>query len=135
MKVIPGHAPGTESEQRTATFTGDVWADPILAPTEGVTINHVFFAPRARTHWHTHDGGQILMVTYGQGKIRTQDGDEHRIRTGDTVWIEPGEHHWHGASESTCMAHVAISLGGPDWLEAVTDEEYSGIGGSANGSV
>jgi len=101
MKIIHGRAAGSESEQRSATFTGEVWGDPILAPTDGVTINNVFFAPRARTHWHTHEGGQILMVTYGQGKVRAQDGDEHDIRPGDTVWISPGERHWHGAGETT----------------------------------
>jgi quercetin dioxygenase-like cupin family protein len=126
MKIIHGRADGGESERRSATFTGEVWGDPILAPTEGVTINNVFFAPRARTHWHTHEGGQILMVTYGEGKIRADIGDEHRIRPGDTVWISPGERHWHGAGETTCMAHMAISLGGHEWLEPVTDEEYDG---------
>jgi quercetin dioxygenase-like cupin family protein len=128
MKIIQGHAAGSESARRSDTFTGEVWGDPILAPTEGVTINHVFFAPGARTHWHTHDGGQILMVTYGQGKVRAQDGDEYQIRPGDTVWISPGERHWHGAAETTCLAHVAISLGGHDWLEPVTDDDYHGSG-------
>ena len=133
MKIIQGHAVDSESARRSDTFTGEVWGDPILAPTDGVTINHVFFAPGARTHWHTHDGGQILMVTYGQGKVRAQDGDEYHIRPGDTVWISPGERHWHGAGETTCMAHVAISLGGHDWLEPVTDDEYHGSGD--NGTV
>jgi quercetin dioxygenase-like cupin family protein len=132
MKIIHGRVAGGESERRSATFTGEVWADPILASTDGVTINNVFFAPLARTHWHTHEGGQILMVTYGQGKIHAADGDEHRIRPGDTVWISPGERHWHGAGEATCMAHVAISLGAPEWLEPVTDEEYSG---TATGAI
>ena len=77
-------------------------------------------------HWHRHDGGQLLLVTYGEGKVRAEAGDEHRIGPGDTVWISPGERHWHGAGETTCMAHVAISLGGHDWLEPVTDEEYGG---------
>ncbi len=126
MKIIEGRAAGSASERRSATFTGEVWGDPILAPTEGVTINNVFFAPRARTHWHRHDGGQILMVTYGQGKVRAERGDEHHIRAGDTVWISPGERHWHGAGAATCMAHIAISLGGHEWLEPVTDEEYRG---------
>lgn len=133
MKIIQGHAVDSESALRSDTFTGEVWGDPILAPTDGVTINHVFFAPGARTHWHTHDGGQILMVTYGQGKVRAQDRDEYHIRPGDTVWISPGERHWHGAGETTCMAHVAISLGGHDWLEPVTDDEYHGSGD--NGTV
>ncbi len=129
MQIIHGRAAGSSSERRSATFTGEVWADPVLLPTDGVTINNVFFAPQARTHWHTHEGGQVLMVTYGQGKIRAEAGDEHRIRPGDTVWISPGERHWHGAAETTCMAHVAISLGGQDWLESVTDEQYRGNGG------
>jgi quercetin dioxygenase-like cupin family protein len=124
MKIIHGRAAGNPSERRSATFTGEVWADPILEPTDGVTINNVFFAPQARTHWHTHGGGQLLMVTYGEGKIGTQDGDEQCIRPGDAVWISPGERHWHGAGEVTCMVHVAISLGDPDWLAPVTDEEY-----------
>lgn len=133
MKIIQGHAAGSESALRSDTFTGEVWGDPILAPTDGVTINNVFFAPGARTHWHTHDGGQILMVIYGEGKIRADTGDEHRIRPGDTVWIPPGERHWHGAAEATCMAHIAISLGGHDWLEPVTDDDYHGSGD--NGTV
>jgi quercetin dioxygenase-like cupin family protein len=128
MKIIHGRAAATASERRSATFTGEVWADPILEPTEGVTINHVFFAPQARTHWHTHRGGQILTVTYGQGKVRAESGEEHDIRPGDTVWISPGERHWHGAGEETGMAHVAISLGDPDWLEPVSDDEYHGSG-------
>jgi len=129
MKIIHGRAAGSSSERRSATFTGEVWADPILEPTEGVTINNVFFAPGSRTHWHRHEGGQLLMVTLGQGKVRAEAGEEHRIGAGDTVWISPGERHWHGAGEATCMAHVAISLGGHEWLEPVTDEEYDGSGG------
>ncbi|MBV8944376.1 MAG: cupin domain-containing protein [Solirubrobacterales bacterium] len=133
MKIIHGRAAVSSTERRSATFTGEVWADPILAATDGVTINNVFFAPQARTHWHTHEGGQVLMVIYGEGKIRAEAGDAQRIRPGDTVWIQPGERHWHGAGETTCMAHVAISLGGPEWLEPVTDEEYRGSG--ADGTI
>lgn len=133
MKIIHGHAADSSSEQRTTTFTGEVWADPILAPTEGVTVNNVFFAPQARTHWHTHEHGQLLMVIYGKGKVRAAAGDEHAIRPGDMVWISPGERHWHGAGEATCMAHVAISLGQPEWLEPVTDEEYRGSAGAGIG--
>jgi quercetin dioxygenase-like cupin family protein len=133
MKIIHGRAAGSSSERRSATFTGEVWGDPILAPTDGVTINNVFFAPEARTHWHTHAGGQLLMVTYGEGKIRAEGGDQHCIRPGDAVWISPGERHWHGAGETTCMAHVAVSLGDHEWLEPVTDEEYGGRGGDRDG--
>jgi quercetin dioxygenase-like cupin family protein len=126
MKVVHGHADGAESERRSATFTGEVWADPVLAPTEGVTINNVFFAPGARTHWHAHERGQILYVLAGHGKVFADGGDVQRIRAGDTVWISPGERHWHGAAESTYMIHMAVSLGGNDWLEPVSDDEYAG---------
>jgi quercetin dioxygenase-like cupin family protein len=128
MKVIHGRAAGKESERRTGTFTGEVWGDPILERTDGVAINNVFFAPRARTHWHTHEGGQVLMVTFGEGKVRAHTGEEQQVRSGDVVWIPPGERHWHGAGESTCMGHVAISLGDHEWLEPVSDREYRDVG-------
>lgn len=124
MKVIHGRVPSADSERRSATFTGEVWADPVLAPTEGVTINNVFFAPGARTHWHTHDGGQILFVLAGHGKVFGEGGEVQSIRTGDVVWISPDERHWHGAAESSYMIHLAVSLGDHDWQEPVGDEDY-----------
>lgn len=124
MKVIRGRAAGAESDRRSATFTGEVWGDPILAPTEGVTINNVFFAPGGRTHWHTHERGQVLHVLAGNGKVCADGGDVQPIGAGDTVWISPGERHWHGGAETTYMIHMAISLGGHDWLEPVSDEDY-----------
>jgi quercetin dioxygenase-like cupin family protein len=135
MKVIQGRATEAGSELRSATFTGEVWADPILAPTEGVTINSVFFAPEARTDWHTHEGGQILIVTSGEGKVRAEGDEERRIRCGDTVWISPGERHWHGAGESTYMVHLAISLGAHDWQEAVTVAEFRGERGDGDATA
>jgi quercetin dioxygenase-like cupin family protein len=125
MKVIHGHAAPAESERRSATFTGEVWADPVLAPTEGVTINNVFFTPGARTHWHTHERGQILLVLAGHGRVFAQGGEIEPIGAGDTVWIAPGERHWHGADASSYMIHVAVSLGAADWQEPVSDEDYT----------
>ena len=124
MKINPGREPGTTSELRTATFTGDVWADPVLAPTDGVMVANVFFTPGARTHWHTHERGQFLVVTSGEGRARTRDGGGGKLTVGDVVWTPPGEEHWHGAAPGSYMLHTAISLGDADWLEPVTDEEY-----------
>jgi quercetin dioxygenase-like cupin family protein len=124
MKINHSREPGTTSEQRTATFTGEVWADPVLAGTDGVMVANVFFAPGARTHWHTHERGQVLVVTSGEGRARTRDGGGGKLNAGDVVWIPPGEEHWHGAAPGSYMLHLAISLGDADWLEPVTDEEY-----------
>lgn len=125
MKIIQGRA-GGPSDKRSATFTGDVWADPVLAPVDGVTINHVLFAPGARTHWHNHDDGQVLICTSGEGRIGNDDGEAGVIRAGDVVFFEPGERHWHGAGPETFMAHIAISLGGHEWQEPVSDDDYPG---------
>jgi quercetin dioxygenase-like cupin family protein len=124
MKINRGREAGTRSELRSATFTGEVWGDPVLPETDGVLINNVFFAPGARTHWHTHHQGQILVVTAGEGRARARDGSGGELAAGDVVWIPPGEEHWHGAAPDSYMLHLAISLGGHDWLDPVTDGEY-----------
>jgi quercetin dioxygenase-like cupin family protein len=130
MKVIHGHAARAQSEQRSETFTGEVWADPVLAPTEGVSINNVFFAPSARTHWHTHERGQMLFVLAGHGRVFADGDDVEAIGAGDIVWIAPGERHWHGADASSYMIHAAVSLGAADWQEPVSDEDYARTGGA-----
>ncbi len=88
------------------------------------------FEPGARTAWHTHPLGQTLVVTAGLGLVQREGGPIEKIRPGDVVWFEPGEKHWHGASPSTGMTHIAIQekLDGKvvDWLEHVTDEQYGG---------
>jgi len=124
MKINRGREAGTRSEQRTATFTGEVWGDPVLPETDGVLINNVFFAPGARTHWHIHDRGQILVVAGGEGRARARDGSGGTLSAGDVVWIPPGEEHWHGAAPDSYLLHLAISLGGHGWLDPVTDDEY-----------
>ncbi len=90
----------------------------------------VTFEPGARTAWHTHPLGQTLMVTSGLGRVQRAGGPIEDIRPGDVVWIEPGERHWHGASPTTAMTHIAIQeqLDGKavEWMEHVTDEEYQG---------
>ncbi|MES1925635.1 cupin domain-containing protein [Salinisphaera sp. T31B1] len=124
MKIIHGRDAEAASENRTATFTGTVWGDPVMPSTDGVAINNVFFAPGARTHWHTHEHGQILQVTAGRGLICTDGGTPEEIRSGDIVWIPANERHWHGATPGSYMLHTATSLGETRWEQAVTDGQY-----------
>ena len=88
----------------------------------------VTFEPGARTAWHTHPLGQTLIVTSGLGWVRRWGGPIEEIRPGDVVWFEPGEKHWHGATPTTAMTHIAIQEalnGSPvDWMEHVSDEQY-----------
>ena len=112
------------------SFTGTVWQDPIIeAPAPArIRAGRVSFEPGARTAWHTHPLGQTLHVISGVGRAQTWGGPVREIHAGDTVWIPPGEKHWHGAGPNTAMAHVAFqeSLDGKHvtWLEHVTDEQY-----------
>lgn len=113
-------------------FTGVVRIDPLFeAPEPGrVRVVSVTFEPGARTAWHTHPLGQILIVTAGCGLVRRWEGSIEEIRPGDVVWIPPGEKHWHGATPTTAMTHIAIqeALDGKtaDWMEPVTEEQYRG---------
>jgi len=122
MKVFHGRTAGAASERRGTTFTGAVWADPVMPTTDdGVTINHVFFSPGARTFWHTHERGQVLQVSAGSGWVCVEGGQPQSIRTGDVVWIGPDERHWHGATADSYMVHMATSLGQSTWQEEVSE--------------
>ena len=113
-------------------FTGTVWQDPIIeAPAPArVRCARVSFEPGARTAWHTHPLGQTLIVTAGCGRAQRWGGPVEEIRPGDVVWFPPGEKHWHGATPTTAMTHIAIqeALDGKvvEWMEHVTDEQYMG---------
>jgi len=104
--------------------------DPLFdAPVPArVAGGSVTFEPSARTAWHTHPLGQTLIVTAGSGLVQRSGGPVEEIRPGDVIWFAPGEKHWHGASPTTAMTHIAIqeSLDGKavDWLEKVTEEQY-----------
>jgi quercetin dioxygenase-like cupin family protein len=125
MKIAHGRAARLPTDQRGETFTGRVWADPVLPRTDdGVVVNHVFFPPGARTHWHRHEIGQLLIVTYGAGWSLSRDGEGGELRVGDIVWIPAGQDHWHGAAAGTAMSHIAVSHGTTEWLEEVTDLDY-----------
>ena len=111
-------------------FTGSVRLDPLLTAPDPARIAAalVTFEPGARTHWHTHPLGQTVIVTSGVGWAQREGGPVEEIRPGDVVRFEPGEKHWHGATATTAMTHIAIqeSLDGKvvDWMEHVTDEQY-----------
>ena len=112
-------------------FTGRVRVDPLFqppAPARGLGAN-VTFEPGARTAWHTHPLGQTLIVTAGLGFVRSFGGPVEVIRPGDVVWCPPGEKHWHGASPTAAMTHIAIVelLDGKavEWMEKVSDDEYA----------
>ena len=111
-------------------FTGTVRIDPLFqahAPARAAGAS-VTFEPGARTAWHTHPLGQTLIVTAGCGRAQRWGGPIEEIRPGDVVWFPPGEKHWHGATPTTAMTHIAIQeqLDGKavDWMEKVSDEQY-----------
>lgn len=124
MKVSRGHEASAPSEARDRTFTGTVWADPVMAAVDGVRISTVFFPPGARTHWHRHERGQILLVTHGRGYVQVRDGEGTAVGPGDVVWFPAGEVHWHGALPTTYLTHTAISLGETEWLDEVEQGDY-----------
>jgi quercetin dioxygenase-like cupin family protein len=111
-------------------FTGAVRIDPLFTAPEPALVQgaSVTFSPGARTHWHTHPLGQTLIVTAGLGWAQRFGGPIEEIRPGDVVWFAPNEKHWHGATPTTALTHIAIQerLNGKvvDWLEPVTDTQY-----------
>ena len=111
-------------------FTGAVRIDALVDAPEPARCSaaSVTFEPGARTAWHTHPLGQTLIVTFGRGWVQREGGPVQEIRPGDVVSFEPGEKHWHGATATTAMTHIAIqeALDGKavDWMEHVTEEQY-----------
>jgi quercetin dioxygenase-like cupin family protein len=111
-------------------FTGTVRIDPLFdaRDPQRVLVASVTFEPGARTAWHTQPLGQTLIVTAGCGLVQRWGGPVENIRPGDVLWCPPGEQHWHGATPTTAMTHIAIveQLDGKvvDWLEKVSDDQY-----------
>lgn len=130
MKItLNGATPTRRAPQ--SYFTGTVWQDPVIEAPEPARVNaaRVTFDPGARTHWHTHPFGQTLYVLSGCGRVQTEGGPVREIRPGDVVWFAPGEKHWHGASPTTSMCHLAMQErqdgSAATWLEAVDDATYN----------
>jgi quercetin dioxygenase-like cupin family protein len=113
-------------------FTGNVRIDPLFEAPDPARARgaSVTFEPGARSAWHTHPLGQTLIVTSGCGWVQSEGAPKMEIRPGDVVWCPPKEKHWHGATPTTAMTHIAIQeqLDGKvvEWLEKVSDEQYAG---------
>jgi len=111
-------------------FTGSVRIDPLFQAPDPALVSgaSVTFEPGSRTAWHTHPLGQTLIVTAGCGWAQREGGPTEEIRPGDVIWFPPGEKHWHGATPTTAMTHIAIQekLDGKfvEWMEKVRDEQY-----------
>ena len=111
-------------------FTGTVIVDLLYGANEHLpqTGGGVTFAPGSRSAWHTHPAGQILIVTSGTGWVQEEGGEKREIQPGDVIWTPPGVKHWHGATETSSMSHIALTNQrdgeGVEWMEHVTDEEY-----------
>src|SRR5829696_5775965 len=115
-------------------FTGAVIVDPLYAANSSTssTGGLVTFEPGARSAWHTHPAGQVLIVTSGTGWVQEEGGQKREIKPGDVIWTPPGVKHWHGATAANSMSHIAITnvVDGRnvDWLEKVSDEQYRTYG-------
>lgn len=127
----PGTAVFARGEKTTSNnFSGTVWINMMGASdsTLHTGFGHVTFAPKARTNWHLHPGGQILFITAGTGYYQAKDRPARLLHKGDVVEIPRNVVHWHGASPDSAFAHIAVSLntddGGAVWIGPVTDEEY-----------
>ena len=110
-------------------FVGDASVGRVLPAQEGAEVRmfRVTFGPQARTNWHLHTGVQVLYVQEGNGLVQKEGEAVRQIGPGDTVYIRPGERHWHGASAEESMTHLAINVGGStEWLREVTADEYGG---------
>lgn len=113
-------------------FTGEVRIDPLFEAAEPARVRgaSVTFEPGARTAWHNHPLGQTLLITAGAGRVQRAGGPIEEVHPGDVVWFSPNEKHWHGATPSTAMSHLAIqeALAGEVvvWMEHVSDEQYHG---------
>jgi quercetin dioxygenase-like cupin family protein len=113
-------------------FIGSVIVDPLYAANESTSSTGavVTFEPGARSAWHTHPAGQYLIVTSGTGWVQEEGGQKRETKPGDVIWTPPGVKHWHGATATNVMSHIAITnmVGGKnvEWVEHVTDEQYRG---------
>jgi quercetin dioxygenase-like cupin family protein len=132
MKLIKAGERDGLGGKTGSQFTGEVFNYLSMGATDGVTINTVNFTPGARTFWHHHSEGQILIVVAGRGRTQVEGGEVVEISQGDIVWIPAGERHWHGGGEDSFMTHIAISLGPTVWAEPVPDPTYSGAPGETD---
>jgi quercetin dioxygenase-like cupin family protein len=144
-EVLKNRQPGPDAEQSPepvfpkgeiitgSNFTGTAWLQMLVTndSTYNASIGNVTFEPKARTNWHKHPGGQILLITDGKGYYQEKGKPAQLIQKGDVVRIPPGAEHWHGATAYSTLTHIAISpnqlKGNVVWLQPVSDEEYNEI--------
>jgi quercetin dioxygenase-like cupin family protein len=129
IQVFPsGSSPSVIADPKN--FSGQVVVDLLTPPSVATPASSslVTFAPRARAAWHSHPAGQMLIVTAGKGWVQREGQARQEIKPGDVVWIPAGIKHWHGATDTSGMSHVAITYirdgKNADWMELVTDEQY-----------
>jgi quercetin dioxygenase-like cupin family protein len=131
VKITQSSTTTTTAQGPADWFTGTVFIETVRSPDQhtGIGCAHVRFSPGARTAWHTHPKGQTLYVTDGIGWVSGRGSDPVEIRPGDVVYIEPGEEHWHGATPTRFMAHLAMQEADEQgqvvtWLDHVTADDY-----------
>ena len=128
--VISPNGSRSAAKGAAANFMGDVIVAPLYGANDHTssTGGHATFSPGARSAWHTHPAGQTLIVTSGTGWVQEEGGERREIKPGDVIWTPPGVKHWHGATATNAMSHIAITnmAGGKnvDWMEQVTGEQY-----------
>ncbi|AOO84489.1 (R)-mandelonitrile lyase [Bosea vaviloviae] len=127
--VISRNGSRASAQGPAQNFTGSVVVDPLYAPSGSTHVGgHVSFSPGARSDWHSHPAGQVLIVTDGTGWVQEEGGEKREVKPGDVIWTPPGVKHWHGATATNSMRHIAITNmrdgRNVDWLEKVTDDEY-----------
>ena len=122
MKVWRGGHAGAPSRAMADTFTGTAWMDVLHqeadVPAGDLAVTTVTFNPGVRTNWHRHQGGQLLVVLHGEGWAGTRNDATEVIRGGDLVWTPADEEHWHGATATTTLVHLAVTLGATHWSDA-----------------
>jgi quercetin dioxygenase-like cupin family protein len=129
MEVSPNGS-RSSSKGPAEYFTGSVIVEPLFGAKDDMqsTGGLVTFEPGARSAWHTHPAGQVLIVTSGTGWVQEEGGEKREIKPGDVIWTPPGVKHWHGATATNFMSHIAITNMADgknvDWLEKVSDEQY-----------
>ncbi len=106
--------------------TGTAWMDLLLreqgaASSGEVVLTSVTFPPGVRTHWHHHDGGQLLLIVAGRGWVGSREDGRLDVAVGDVVWTPPGQEHWHGATDATPLTHMAVTLGSTAWSTSAPD--------------
>lgn len=128
LTVIRRGAPtGGASGRSQGPYTGEIWRD-MLHEGPDVVAGEVFFTPCARTYWHSHPGGQLLVVVSGEGVVVDADGPV-RVTAGDMIWTPPDVRHWHGATVARSMSHTAVTFGGVDWQDEVPEADYRAAAG------